>query len=152
RPFAGERALRTDNGATSLGASLTVNGKIGTWQTNVGINYSRGWANNLFERGIDIARVQQAIDAGDPVFNPYGLWDDSLLLATRSRTRSENRSARLNVRKAIIDRPAGPLVWNPTANSSRNHSPGQQGDGTEDYAGAVTFARQQTNGQMSLSL
>src|SRR3546814_2990403 len=33
RPFAGERALRTDNGATSLGASLTINGNIGSWKT-----------------------------------------------------------------------------------------------------------------------
>lgn len=152
RPFAGERAMRTDNGVTSLGASLTVNGKIGTWQTNVGINYSRGWANNLFESGVDVTRVQQAIDTDDPGFNPYGPWDDSLLLATRSRTRSENLSARLNVRKTIIDLPAGPLVWNLTANSSRNGSQSQQGDGAGAYAEAVNIARQQTSGQMSLSL
>src|SRR3546814_6178558 len=59
RPFAGERALRTDNGATSLGASLTINGNIGSWQTNVGFNYSRNWANNLLENGVDVARSEE---------------------------------------------------------------------------------------------
>src|SRR3546814_10222803 len=110
RPFAGERALRTDNGATSLGASLTINGNIGSWQTNVGFNSSRNWANNLLENGVDVARFQQLIESGNPGFNHYGPWDDYLLLATRSRTRSENLSARHNVRKSIIDLPAGQLV------------------------------------------
>src|SRR3546814_20578881 len=99
RPFAGERALRTDNGATSLGASLTINGNIGSWQTNVGFNYSRNWANHLLENGVDVARVQHLIDAGNPDFNPYGPWDDNLLLATRSRARSEKLSAE---RKRVV--------------------------------------------------
>lgn len=152
RPFEGERALRTDNGATSLGASLRLNGSIGIWQTNVGINYSQNWASNLFETGVDVARVQQLIDAGDPGFNPYGPWDDNLLLATRNRTRGENLSARFNVRTTIIDLSAGPLVWNLTANASHNRSTSQQGDGSRTYAKAVSIARQQVNGQMSLSL
>src|SRR5690606_30827034 len=129
RPFAGERALRNANDATSLGASLTINGNIGSWQTNFGLSYSRSWSNNLFETGVDIARVQQAI-ATDASFNPYGPWDESLLLATRGRTRSENLGVRLNVRKTIVDLPAGPLVWNLTANAGRNRSHSRQQDGS----------------------
>ena len=152
RPFAGERALRTANDATSLRASLTINGNIGSWQTNLGMTYSRNWSSNLLENGIDIARVQQLIDAGDPLFNPYGPWDDGLLLVARGRTQGENLGARFNVRKTIIDLPAGPLVWNVTANTSRNRSTSRNGDSSGDYADAVSVARQQTNGQMSLSL
>ncbi|WP_156483029.1 TonB-dependent receptor [Sphingopyxis granuli] len=157
RPFAGERALRNASDSTALGASLTLNGSIGSWQTNFGINYARGWASNLLETCIDRARIQQAI-AADAAFDPYGPWDESLLLATRGRTRSENLSARLNVRKTIIDLPAGPMVWNLTANASRNRSHswqegGGEGDGGGD-AGAVErrTTRHQTSGQMTLSL
>lgn len=153
RPFAGERALRNANDSTALGASLTLNGRIGSWQTNFGVNYARGWASNLLETGIDVARVQQAI-AADAAFDPYGPWDESLLLATRGRTRSENLSARLNVRKTIIDLPAGPLVWNLTANASRNRSHSWQEGGNGGDAGAVErrTTRHQTSGQMTLSL
>lgn len=157
RPFAGERALRNANNSTALGASLTLNGSIGSWQTNFGVNYRRNWASNLLETGIDRARIQQAI-AADAAFDPYGPWDESLLLATRGRTRSENLSARLNIRKTIIDLPAGPMVWNLTANASRNRSHSRQeggdsGDGGGD-AGAVErrTTRHQTSGQMTLSL
>jgi len=154
RPFAGERALRNANDATSLGASLTINGNIGSWQTNFGLSYSRSWSNNLFETGVDIARVQQAI-ATDASFNPYGPWDESLLLATRGRTRSENLGVRLNVRKTIVDLPAGPLVWNLTANAGRNRSHSRQQDGAGGAGEGPTVsdvARHQMNGQMTLSL
>ena len=158
RPFAGERALRNANDSTVLGASLTLNGSIGSWQTNFGVNYARGWASNLLEIGIDRARIQQAI-AADAAFDPYGPWDESLLLATRGQARSENLSARLNVRKTIVDLPAGPLVWNLTANASRNRSHSRQegGEGTGDGggdAGAVErrTTRHQASGQMTLSL
>lgn len=152
RPLAGERALRNANDASSLGASLTINGSIGSWQTNMGVSYSRSWSSNLLESGVDIEQVQQLIHSGDPRFNPYGPWDDGLLLAIRGRTRSENLGARINVRKTIVDLPAGPLVWNVTANTSRNRSTNRRGEGSADYSDVVSAARQQTNGQMSLSL
>lgn len=153
RPFAGERALRNASDSTALGASLMLNGSIGSWQTNFGVNYARGWASNLLETGIDRARIQQAI-AADAAFDPYGPWDESLLLATRGRTRSENLSARLNVRKTIVDLPAGPMVWNLTANAGRNRSHSWQEGGDDGDAGAVErrTTRHQTSGQMTLSL
>lgn len=152
RPLAGERALRTDNGATSVSAALTINGAIGGWQTSLGLNYARNWADNLLESGIDVARAQALIDAGDAGFNPYGPWGDDLLIATRSRTRGENIGARLNVRKTIVDLPAGPLTWNLTANTGHNSTHSRQWDAAGDAIADSDTARSQSSGQMAVSV
>lgn len=152
RPFAGERALRTHNDSTSLGASLTLNGNIGGWQTSVAASYSRNWAENFLESGVDIARVQRLIDSLDPGFNPYGIWDEGLMVATRNRTRNENLSARLNLRKTVVDLPAGPLVWNLTANTGRNSTQSRQRDASANLIAANSRTRSQSSGQMSVSV
>ncbi|HWV61964.1 MAG TPA: hypothetical protein VN034_14970 [Sphingopyxis sp.] len=152
RPFAGERALRTDNDSTSLGASLTLNGSIGGWQTSLAASYSRNWAENFFENEVDVARVQQLIDDLDPDFNPYGAWDEGLMIAARNRTNSENLSARLNVRKTVVELPAGPLVWNLTANSGRNSTQSRQRDAAGNLTAASSLARSQSSGRMSISV
>ena len=152
RPFAGERALRIDNGSTSLGATLTLNGSIGDWQTSLAASYSRNRADNFIENGVDIVRVQQLIDADDPGFNPFGIWDEGLMIATRSRTKGENLSARLNVRKTIVDLPAGPLVWNLTANTGRNSTHSRQFDAAGDLIAANRLTRSQSSAQMSVSV
>jgi hypothetical protein len=152
RPLAGERALRIDNGSTSLGATLTLNGSIGDWQTSLAASYSRNLADNFIENGIDIARVQQLIDASDPDFNPFGVWDDGLMIATRTRTKGENLSARFNVRKTVVNLPAGPLAWNLTANTGRNSTQSRQFDATGDLMAASSLTRTQSSGQMSLSV
>jgi len=135
-----------------LSASLTLNGSIGDWRTSLATSYSRNWADNLLETGIDVERIQQLVDAADPGLNPYGLWDDSLLLANRNRTRGENLSARLNVRKNIVELPAGPLAWSLAANASRNRTRTRQNDSGSEPASVNDSARNQLNGQMSISL
>ncbi|MGQ3288811.1 hypothetical protein [Sphingopyxis sp.] len=152
RPFAGERALRSDNGSTSLGASLMLNGRIGGWQTSLAISYLRNHADNFLESGIDVARVQRLIDDRDPAFNPYGEWDEGLMIATRTRTKSENISARLNVRKTIVDLPAGPLTWNLTAHTGRNRTESRQSDAAGNRIASNSMTRSQSNGLMSLSI
>lgn len=155
RPFAGERALRNTNDTTALGTSLTINGNIGSWQTNFGISYTRNWSSNLLETGVDIVRVQQLIDAGEAGFNPFGRWADDLLLAARGRTRSENLGARLIVRKTIVDLPAGPFVWVLAADASRNQSLSRQQSGSGgvgDPPMVNDVVRRQANAKMTLSL
>lgn len=152
RPFAGERALRIDNGSTALSATLTLNGSIGGWQTSLAASYSRNQADNFVENGIDIARVQQLIDTANPDFNPYGVWNESLMIATRSRTKGENLSARFNVRTTIVDLPAGPLAWNLTANTGRNSTQSRQFDASGSLIGANSLTRTQSSGQMSVSV
>lgn len=152
RPFAGERALRTGNGSTSLGASLTLTGNIRGWQASLAASYMHNRADNFLESGIDVARVQQLIDDRDPAFNPYGLWDDGLMIATRSRTKGENLSARLNVRKTVIDLPAGPLTWNLTANTGRIRTQSRQSDAVGNLIASNGVTRSQSSGLMSLSV
>ncbi|HEY0597041.1 hypothetical protein [Sphingopyxis sp.] len=152
RPFAGERALRAENSSKSFGGSLTVNGVIAGWQTSAGVNYSRNWNNNLLERGVDVDRVQRLIDAGDPDFNPYGIWDASLLLVTRNRSNSENLIGRIQAQKNILNLPAGPLSLNISLNASRNRSERRQNDNGEDPATRSVSKRQQADGQISLGV
>lgn len=152
RPFAGERALRSDNGTSALGASLTLNGSIGGWQTGLAMSYSRNWTDNFFESGIDVARVQRLIDDADPGFNPYGIWDDGLMIATRNRTKGENLSARLNVRRTVIELPAGPLTWNFTANTGRNSTQSRRSDASEGPIAVNSVTRSQSSGLMSVSI
>ncbi|MBO9696313.1 MAG: hypothetical protein J7499_08935 [Sphingopyxis sp.] len=152
RPFSGERALRTDNGFTSLGASLTLNGSIGGWQTSLAVSYLRNRADNYLESGVDVAHVQQLIDAFDPAFNPYGVWSDGLMIATRNRTKGQNITARFNVRKTILDLPAGPLTWNLTANTGRNDTRSRQTDASGLLIASNKAVRSQSSGQMSVSV
>lgn len=152
RPFAGERALRMENASTSVTSSLTINGNIGEWQTNFGASYSRNSGNNYIENGVDIARAQLLLDTADSGFNPFGLWDDGLLIASDNRTKSDNLSFRLNVRKTIINLPAGPLSWNLSGNTSRNSSHSRVYDALGNLILENEIARSQSNGQMSLSV
>lgn len=152
RPFAGVRPLRNDNSSKSLGGSLTLNGTVNGWQTSLGINYARNWGNSLFETGIDTGRVQALIDAGDLAFNPYGAWDNSLLLANQNRTKSENLSGRFLVQKSVIDLPAGPLTASFSANASRGRSESEQSGTRAGVVQANKTAREQLDGQLSLSV
>ena len=152
RPFAGERALRSDNSSKSIGGSLSLNGSIGGWQTSLGVNYSRNWSDNLFETGVDVDRVQQLIDAADTAFNPYGVWDDSLLRSNRNRTRGENLSGQIRVQKSIIDLPAGPLTSSFSVNASRGSSESRRSDNRGGPAEVYKSTNRQMDGQLSLSV
>lgn len=151
RPFAGERPLRNGNRSESLGASLTLNGVIGGWQTSLGLSYDRSWGENLFETGIDLVRMQQLTDAGDRAFNPNGAWDDSLLLGSRNRTKSDNLNVRLQVQKIVAALPAGPLTASFAANLSRGSSESRQSDVNGGSAVVSRAVREQIDGQMSLT-
>ena len=152
RPFAGERPLRIENNSKSFGGSLSLNGAIGGWQTSLGINYSRNWNDNLFETGVDVDRVQQLIDARDPAFNPYGVWDDNLLRGNRNRTRGENLSGQIQVLKSIIDLPAGPLTSSFSVNASRGSSESRRTDNRGGPAEVNRSVNRQMDGQLSLSV
>lgn len=152
RPFAGQRPLRNDNNARSVGASLSLTGATGGWQTSVALSYLRSWNDNVLESGIDLGRIRQLVDAGDAGFNPYGPWDKSLLLVSRSRSSGDTLGARLNIQKKMADLPAGPLAWSIVADASRAGIDSRQtgNTGTPPVRTDVTFG--QANGQMSLAV
>jgi len=152
RPFAAGRALRSDNDSNTLGVSLTLGGTIGGWQTNFSAGYSRSWAHNLLESGTDAAWAQQRITAGDTDFNPYGRWSDRLLLARRNRSHGENISARANVRKNIVNLPAGPLVANLSVNASQSRTETWQSDNLGAPAALTRTARGLADGAVALSV
>lgn len=152
RPYAGERALRAENSSKSFGGSLNVNGMVAGWQASLGVNYSRNWGDNLLERGVDVDRARQLIDAGDPGFNPWGMWDSSLLLATRNRSNNENLVARVQVQKDILSLPAGPLALSISANASRGRSESRRSDNSGAPAILSVSKRREADGQISLGV
>jgi hypothetical protein len=152
RPFGRGRTLQNDSGSQSLGMSLTLGGAIAGWQTSVSISYGRNWSTNLFESGVDAGRVQQLISGEDPGFNPYGVWDDRLLLAQRSRSRGETINVRANVGKNVLSLPAGPLMANFSINASRGRTRNWQSDNLGGPAVQTGTAREQLDGSLSLNL
>lgn len=152
RPFGRGRALQNDSDSQSLGMSLTLGGTIAGWQTNVSISYGRNWSTNLFESGVDAGRLQQLIGGGDPGFNPYGVWDDRLLLAQRSRSRGEALNARANVGKNLLNLPAGPLMANFSINASRGRTRNWRSDNLDGPVVQTGTTREQLDGGISLNV
>lgn len=152
RPFRGQRALRNDNDSESVGIALTLTGAIGDWRTSFSVNYSRNWSRSLLEDGIDTGRVQQLVNDGDADFNPYGPWDERLLLARRDRSQGESIAARLNVRKNLIHLPAGPVSAGISVNARRNRSTNWQGDNLGGPAQRTGTARERLDGALNMSV
>lgn len=127
------RVLRSDNNSRSLGAGFNLSGRMGDWQTSFAANYSRSWTESLLESSIDPS-------------------DDRLLLADRNRSRGENMSARINVSKAIVDLPAGPLTSNYSVNLSRNRSESRRSGNLDEVTIVDKRSRGQANGQVSFNI
>jgi hypothetical protein len=152
RPFAGTQALRNDNRTQTLGGSLMLSGRIGSWQVTLSGNYARSWNYSRLDQGIDLRRAQALLDAGDPAFNPYGPWSRQLLLSSRNRSNGENASVRLNVIKTLVDLPAGPVTANVALNMGGNSLESRISGPAE---GATTVTDRQSSrfdGQVSLNL
>ncbi|AJA09084.1 hypothetical protein SKP52_10915 [Sphingopyxis fribergensis] len=152
--LSGERALRNDNEATSLGATITLNGKIANWRTNLSLNYSRNWAESLLESGIDVERLAQAVGSRNPNIGSYGPWDESLVLGRRSKTEGEILSVRLSAQKSILKLPAGPMIWSINSSLIQSGSKGRQGDlrGEEDRSSIAGARFRQSTVQTGISI
>lgn len=149
RPFAGMQALRAETGSDSLGSTLTLSGRIGDWQTSIGANYSRNWTDNLLENGIDIDALRQQVDDG---LNPYGPFDQRLLLASATRSSGESMGARLNIGKPILDLAAGPLTTSLSLDAARSHSLTRRSLTVDDIPVSEQRTRSQANGRLGFAL
>lgn len=152
RPLDGDRALRIENASTSINGALTISGNINDWQTNFSISYSRNWAHGYLENEVDVFRVQKMIDDNSSDFNPFGVWGADLLVAARNRSKTDNLSLRLNVKKSIINMPAGSLTWMVAGTISRNNSHSRQYNAQGYLSMDRDAQREQSSGQMSLSV
>ncbi|WP_331026786.1 hypothetical protein [Sphingomonas sp.] len=152
RPFAGARALRSNTDSESIGTSLSLTGMIGDWQASFSASYSRSWTRSLLESGIDATRAQQLLDSADPAFNPYRPWDERLLLARRNRSRGESITSRLNVKRNVLNLPAGPVTANLSVNAGRSRSESRQGDNLGGSAVRSGSALERLDGAFGLSL
>jgi hypothetical protein len=121
RAFDGTRALRNGNSAESLGATLSLTGRIRGVQADLTTSLSNSTSSNRIETGIDVAGLQALLDGGQ-VFDPRGPIDISFLQASRSRSRSTNANVRLNLQKAFLKLPAGEISWSAGASMSSAHS------------------------------
>lgn len=118
----GDGALRSGQRSASFGASATLSGPISGWQTNVSVLYAHSRSNNVYDRGYDVSAVQQRVDAGDPSFDPDGVWPATPLVSDRGRFRNDMWGATVNASRSVLTLPAGPVNMSLTANASRNRS------------------------------
>lgn len=152
RPLDGINALRADNLAQSLGGSLTLNGSVAGWQTNLGISYRISRNDNLLETGIDTQSVQNLLDIGDPAFNPYAPWPRHLLRGTRTRTVSDDWSVRADLQKGVVQLPAGPLTISLSGNANRAATHMRQHDAKGNAVTTNDRSRDQANVQAALTV
>lgn len=152
RPLAAGRSLRQETRSESLGVSLSLSARFGSWQTNLAASYARNWSNGLYERGIDIARLQELVDDAGSGFNPYAPFGESLLQTERNRSRSENMSGRFNVSKPVVTLPAGPLTVSVSGGASRNRSENYRVSEPDGPSTADVRTREQVYGQLALTV
>lgn len=152
RPFAGSRALQSVNETTLVNASLSVNGKIGRWQTNLALNVSQNWTSHFIETDFDLQRVQQLINDDNGGFNPYGLWSDDFLITNSSKTKTTSLGMLAKFGRPLFSLPAGPINWSLNINSMQNFTEIHQGDRFDNGLIQSKFRRSHTIGQTSLSL
>lgn len=119
--------LRSEQNAQSLGLSLLVAGAIDDWQTTLSTNYLRTWNDGFFEQ-------------------------DGPLLTQRNRSKGETLGAQLNISKAIVVLPAGPLSSNITISADRSRSRNWRGNRADDPGAVDTAHNNRLNGQLSLYL
>lgn len=150
--FAGARPLRNDQSSTALGLSMALSGTVCDWQTNFSISYSRGWAANVIERGFNVGAVQTRIAAGDPSLNPYLPWQQSALQIYRMQSTSESLAGQINVGKAVMAIPTGPIYSNLSINLNHNRSASSLTDGPKSLSSQNDFQTNQLNLGLSISL
>jgi hypothetical protein len=153
RPLAGLRVLRSRSSLESVSTSLTVDGRVLGFQTNIGLAFSRSSSGNLQETGVAADKLQELLETGDPGFNPFGpLVASDYLAGSRTRSSSSNVNVRLNLQRALVSLPTGALGWSFSATAGQANS----SNTTRDIlSGAATTSRAQNaqwSGQMSLNL
>lgn len=117
-----DAALESNQASTAFNMGASLSGPVAGWQTSLSVRYSRNSGSNLYERGYDASAVQHIVDGGTPGFDPFGPWPDLPLLADRTKTRSSNFGANLNISKPILTLPAGPMTTSLTVNASSYQS------------------------------
>ena len=123
-------ALRGEQQTNNIGLSATLIGSIADWQSNIAIRYSRSWSDNDIER----------------------LTADSKIVTDRSTSRGESLTGLINLNRAILTLPAGPVTSNISINATRNWSLNRSSDAVAKLADEAIFKRQQIDARVSLSL
>jgi len=123
-------ALRGEQQTNNIGLSATLTGSIADWQSNIALRYSRSWSDNDIER----------------------LNADSKIVTDRSTSRSESLTGLINLNRAILTLPAGPVTSNISINATRNWSLNRGSDAVATLPDETVFKRQQIDARVSLSL
>lgn len=98
----------------SVGGHLgfTLDKDVAKWRMSLTGNYDRSTIRTRTVRGIDIADLQAALNAGDPRLNPFATIPGTLIdtrLVDRARARSDSGDLQLVATGALAQLPAGPV-------------------------------------------
>lgn len=106
--------LRSRSATRTLGVTTAVSGSIGTWRTNVSLNFTRAWSKFRFDRPAD--------DLGRP------------RITDRTHGSTRAISARIDARSDVLALPAGPagVTLNLTGDANRSVTERQASDGSAE--------------------
>lgn len=148
----GDRALESRQRSTNFGASGSLSGPIGGWQTSFSVSYSNSRNNSFNDRGYDSSALQQSVDAGDPSFDPSGPWPFLPLLTDRIGSNSQALGASFNASRSILKLPAGEVSTNVTVNASQSRSRFSALTASTGALSRGRFASSQLDGRWSLTV
>jgi hypothetical protein len=150
--FASTRALRNNNGAQALGASLTLTGPIWGVQTSLGASFSSSDGYDLLETSADIARSRHTLEPDDQDFGSHSPHYASFLNVRSSRSRASSLNFNLNLQKAVLDLPAGPVSWGFSTTAGLGHSLVTQRDNAGHTSARSNYARSGSTISVSLPI
>jgi len=91
---------------------FTLDKDLARWRMSLTGNFDHSVTKTRTERGYDVARLQTAIDAGDPSVDPFAALPDALIdrrPIDRARAKSDSGDIQMVANGPVIDLPAGPL-------------------------------------------
>lgn len=148
---AGSLAQHSKNVTGHIG--LTLNGDIRPWHWSFTGNYDRAVTRTSTARGFDLTALQDAITAGNPLVNPFGVISSDLLnlrLADKARATATSLGGSLLLNGPLLELPAGKATASVTLGTSDDgfHSRSER----SAILSTTDFSRQTVSGELNVDL
>jgi hypothetical protein len=132
---------------------LTLNGDIRPWHWSFTGNYDRAVTRTSTARSFDLTALQDAITAGNPLVNPFGVLPSDLLnlrLADKARATATSLGGSLLLNGPLFTLPAGKATASVTLGASDDgfHSRSER----SGVLSTTSFSRQTVSGELNVDL
>ena len=145
--------LAQHNKSVTGHVGLTLNGDLKPWHWSFTGNYDRAVTRTSTARGFDLTAFQDAITAGNPLVNPFGVISSDLLnlrLADKARATATSLGGSLLLNGPLFELPAGKATASVTLGASDDgfHSRSER----SGILSTTDFSRQTVSGELNVDL